>query len=90
MAAPTADGNGETNADGEKPIGADVAALEAQVAVMVEEVGDAEPAVRRVLSDFPPFVVPQWLTTHRELSTSGRLRVVFDLLLAELAPKAST
>ncbi|WP_106094838.1 LysR family transcriptional regulator [Enhygromyxa salina] len=54
------------------------------ISIMMEEVGDAEPCVRRALPDFPPITVPTWLTTHRELSTSRRLRVVFDLLLEGL------
>lgn len=45
-----------------------------------EAVGDAEPAVRRVLPDAAPIVFPVWLATHRELHTSRRIRVVFDLL----------
>jgi DNA-binding transcriptional LysR family regulator len=48
-------------------------------------IGDAEPLVRRVLPDFEPFMFPIWLVTHRELHTSKRVRVVFDLLAAELA-----
>lgn len=55
------------------------------IAMMTEEVGDAEPLVRRALPDLPAFPVPMWLTTHRELSTSRRMRVVFDLLLEGLA-----
>lgn len=54
------------------------------IAIMTEEVGDAEPQVRRALPDFPPFPIATWLTTHRELSTSRRMRVVFDLLLERL------
>lgn len=54
------------------------------ISIMMEEIGDAEPRVRRALPDLPPFPVPIWLTTHRELSTSRRLRVVFDLLLEGL------
>ncbi len=56
----------------------------AGICIMVEEIGDAEPLVRRALPDFPPFPMATWLTTHRELSTSRRLRVVFDLLLEGL------
>jgi len=56
----------------------------AGISIMVEDVGDAEPLVRRALPDFPPFPFATWLTTHRELSTSRRLRVVFDLLLEGL------
>lgn len=55
------------------------------IAIMIEEVGDAEPLVRRALPSLPVFPVPMWLTTHRELSTSRRMRVVFDLLLEGLA-----
>ncbi len=55
------------------------------IAIMTEEVGDAEPLVRRALPDVPAFPVPVWLTTHRELNTSRRMRVVFDLLLEGLA-----
>ena len=54
------------------------------IAVMTEEVGDAEPLVVRALEGFPAFPVPLWLTTHRELKSSRRLRVVFDFLLEGL------
>ncbi|RYE86927.1 MAG: LysR family transcriptional regulator [Hyphomicrobiales bacterium] len=48
-------------------------------------VGDAEPLVRRVLPDLEPLLFPIWLVAHRELNTSRRVRVVFDLLATELA-----
>ncbi len=54
------------------------------ICIMTEEVGDSEPRVVRALADFPPFPVPIWLTTHRELNTSRRMRVVFDHLYEEL------
>lgn len=54
------------------------------ISIMMEEIGDAEPLVQRALPEFPPFPIPMWLTTHRELSTSRRMRVVFDLLLEGL------
>lgn len=47
-------------------------------------VGDAEPLVRRVLPDLEPLMFPIWLVSHRELNTSRRVRVVFDLLVEEL------
>lgn len=50
------------------------------VVVMMEEIGDQEPALVRVLPEFPAIPVPIWLTSHRELRTSRRHRVVFDLL----------
>ncbi|MDB5538514.1 MAG: LysR family transcriptional regulator [Devosia sp.] len=48
-------------------------------------IGDREPLVRRVLPDFNPFMFPIWLVAHREVNTSRRVRVVFDLLAADLA-----
>ncbi len=49
--------------------------------IMMEEVGDHEPLVVRVLPDFRTGVTfPTWLTSHRELKTNRRIRVVFDLL----------
>ncbi|MCB9785353.1 MAG: LysR family transcriptional regulator [Deltaproteobacteria bacterium] len=50
------------------------------ICVMMEEIGDPEPRVRRVLPELQPLPVPLWLTSHRELRTSRRIRVVFDLL----------
>jgi DNA-binding transcriptional LysR family regulator len=55
------------------------------IGILDGNIGDAEPLVRRVLPDFKPFVFPIWLVAHRELSTSKRVRVVFDLLADELA-----
>lgn len=55
------------------------------IGVLDGNIGDAEPLVRRVLPDFEPFVFPIWLVAHRELQTSRRVRVVFDLLAEELA-----
>ncbi len=63
------------------------------ICFVMDEVGDAEPAVSRVLPDFPPIPVPIWLAAHRELATSRRIRVVFDLLaegLARAPSKAAT
>lgn len=55
------------------------------ICIVMEEVGDAEPTVQRVLEDLPPYPVPLWLVSHRELRTSRRIRVVFDLLAQGLA-----
>jgi DNA-binding transcriptional LysR family regulator len=57
----------------------------AGIGLVTEAVGDAEPAVRRVLPDVPPITFPIWLATHRDLRTSRRVRTVFDLLAAELS-----
>lgn len=56
----------------------------AGICVMLEEVGDPEPGVVRVLEDFPAISVPIWLTSHRELKTSRRVRVVYDHLAEAL------
>lgn len=55
------------------------------IGAMIAEVGDAEPAVRRILPELPPFTAPIWLTTHRELHTSRRVRIVYDFLAEALA-----
>ena len=55
------------------------------IGILDGTIGDAEPLVRRVLPEFKPLMFPIWLVAHRELNTSRRVRVVFDLLAAELA-----
>ncbi|WP_270933409.1 LysR family transcriptional regulator [Falsiroseomonas oryzae] len=55
------------------------------IGLITESVGDAEPKVRRVLPEEPPLAFPIWLATHRELHTSRRVRLVFDLLADALA-----
>ncbi len=57
----------------------------AGIGVFPEVVGDSDPSVRRVLPDLAPIELPIWLTAHRELNTSRRVRLVFDLLAGELA-----
>jgi DNA-binding transcriptional LysR family regulator len=53
----------------------------AGMCIMMEEVGDAEPRVRRVLPETAPhFSFPTWLTSHKELATSRRIRVVYDFI----------
>ena len=42
------------------------------------------PGVEMVLPDLPPIEVPFWLTCHKELLTSRRIRLVYDLLAEEL------
>lgn len=54
--------------------------------VMMEEVGDREPRVKRALPGGAPVVtLPIWLVSHRELRTSRKIRVVFDAVAAHLA-----
>lgn len=54
------------------------------IGILDGNIGDAEPAVVRVLPDLEPMMFPIWLVAHRELSTSRRIRRVFDLLAKEL------
>lgn len=55
------------------------------IGVMMTRIGDAEPLVRRAMPWLAPFVFPVWLVAHRELGTSRRVRLVFDLLAEELS-----
>ena len=50
------------------------------IGAIIDEVGDAEPRVERVLPAMAPIPVPAWLVSHREVHTSRRVRVVFDFL----------
>ena len=54
------------------------------IGIMPEGIGDAELLVQQVLPKLEPITFPIWLTTHRELNTSRRVRMVFDLLATEL------
>lgn len=54
------------------------------IGILDGNIGDAEPKVQRVLPELEPLVFPIWLVAHRELNTSRRVRVVFDLLVEEL------
>lgn len=55
------------------------------IGVFPEDIGDAEPLLQQALPELEPIAFPIWLTTHRELNTSRRVRLVFDLLAKELA-----
>ena len=50
-------------------------------------IGDREPLVRRVLPDLEPLTFAMWLVTHRDVNTSRRIRLVFDLLADELSKR---
>jgi DNA-binding transcriptional LysR family regulator len=56
----------------------------AAIGILDAHIGDADPTVRRVLPDLEPLVFPIWLVAHRELSTSRRIRMVYDFLGQEL------
>lgn len=50
------------------------------IAVMMAEIGDRDPRMVRILPEVVRFPVPVYLTCHRELKTSARIRAVFDAL----------
>ncbi len=50
-----------------------------------EVLGDEEPGIEKALPEFPSLEFPIWLVTHRELQTSRRIRIVFDLLARGLS-----
>lgn len=56
---------------------------------MVEVVGQATPGIEALLPQMPSFRIPVWLTTHRELHTSARIRLVYDILADELTKLTS-
>ncbi|KPA21686.1 HTH-type transcriptional regulator TfdS [Shimia sp. SK013] len=56
----------------------------AAIGILDAHIGDADPVVRRVLPDLEPLVFPIWLVSHRELTTSRRIRRVYDFLAEEL------
>ena len=50
------------------------------IGVNMREIAAVTQGIEAVLPDFPPIPVPIWIVTHRELHTSRRIRLVFDLL----------
>lgn len=55
------------------------------IAVLPDGVWPQSRGIERVLTRVDPIRFPVWLTTHRELRTSKRIRIVFDALAAGLA-----
>lgn len=54
------------------------------VGFLTQDVERTEPSLRPVLKDQLCFPIPIWLVTHRELHTSRRIRLVYDVLSEEL------
>lgn len=51
------------------------------IAPMLDVIARKSPEVEPIdLEDLPPMEFPLWLVTHRELHTSRRIRLVFDML----------
>lgn len=59
------------------------------IGVMMKDIADLTPGIEPVLPDLPPVEVPFWLTVHRELRTSPRIRTVFDHLAGAFARPAT-
>lgn len=53
------------------------------IAPMSVDVARRSPELEVLLPDSDPIIFPTWLVTHRELHTSRRIRLVFDLLADE-------
>lgn len=54
------------------------------IGFMLEDVAKHDKQVTKVLPNQAPFAVELWLVVHKELYTSKKLRLVFDLLAKEL------
>jgi len=50
------------------------------IAVMSDAVGSTTVEVEQLVPSMEPIIFPVWLVTHRELHTSKRIRLVFDML----------
>lgn len=48
-------------------------------------IASGQPGVERILPELPTGSIPMWLTAHRELRTSRRVRRVYDFLADHLA-----
>ena len=57
------------------------------IGFLTRDVERQEPRIKAILPDAITLPVPVWLVTHRELHTSKRIRVVYDILSEEL-PKS--
>jgi DNA-binding transcriptional LysR family regulator len=55
------------------------------IAPLPKDVAMIAPELECVLPELDPIPMPIWLVTHRELHTSRRIRLVFDLLAEALA-----
>jgi DNA-binding transcriptional LysR family regulator len=55
------------------------------IGAMMDEIARDTPGMVRVLEDVPPVKFPIWLVAHRELRTSRRIRMVFEMLAQGLA-----
>ena len=54
------------------------------IGMLISEVADRIPDLEVVLEELPEIKFPIWLVTHRELHTSRKIRIVYDILADEL------
>ncbi len=54
------------------------------IGFLTRDVEKMEPRIKAILPDKITLPVPVWLVTHRELHTSKRIRVVYDILSEDL------
>lgn len=66
-------------------VGWELARNDLGIIIMLKEIAEKFPYIEQVLPEFISFPVPIWLATHRELHTSQRIRLVFDLLADALS-----
>lgn len=55
------------------------------IGIIDSAIGDADADVVQVLPELEPIMFPIWLVAHRDLNTSRRIRMVFDLIAGELS-----
>jgi len=55
------------------------------IAIMNDNIAAKFPEFQPVLTEIEPFSIPVWLVAHRELQTSRRIRLVFDILADAMA-----
>lgn len=57
------------------------------VCMMLGEIAERTPGMVRLLPGLPGMIAPLWVVCHRELRTSRRCRLVFDVLVDMLQPR---
>lgn len=60
------------------------------VCAMEGATGDADPIMERLLPDALRVTYPVWLVAHREIHTSPKIRLVFDMLAETLTARAKS